>query len=1107
MWKLMPQPTMPKFISTNATEFMLKRITLVLFLFYSVFAFAQTTSFITYGVEQGLVQSQVQNLVQDNDGNLWIGTLAGLSKYNGMSFVNYSRKDGLAEDWVTASYKDSKGDIWFGHWAGGVSRYNAKTHQFESLNLEEYTRFRTVTGIVEDQQGFFWIATEGSGIFIYDPSKNKMFTLNVKDGLASPNVYDMQIDSSGNMWIATDHGITIFDTKEDISSPSSFTDLNMARGFPSDVIVSLALANEGKEMWIGTGDQGVAVLQLPVGFVSRNAPTLLQSIHTYDYTEGLGSDFAGFILPDSKGNIWVGTTGGGVAKITPATSNNRQDALTRAVVKSYNTRQGLNYFNVSAILEDREGNVWIGTDVGLNQYRGERFVLYDKQDGLGNDIVWATCVDQKGNVWLGTNDGLTKMNFYNTPGSGEQKFTVTNYTTEDGLGSNVILSLYIDDEGTLWAGTGYGGVSRLRPGESRFETFGTGEGLAGDVVYAINSDKDGNIWFGTKEGASQYNKKSDRFVNYTTENGLGGNNVYRIFRDSRGNLWFGALGGYLSVYDGRGFTKYDESNGIVHRFILSMTEDKDHNLWFGAYGGGVYMFDGRTFKNFTGKNGLTTETAYAIVTDSENNVWVGNSRGLDKFNRQDSSFSHYGKSEGFPGVEVNPNAVSLAPDGTLWFGTIMGAVRFNPKENSKNLKEPITHISGLKIFMRDADFPEEGKFSYDQNHLTFSFVGISLTSPEKVKYQYKLEGFDSDWSPVPMHHNEAVYSNLPPGEYTLLVRAYNNDGVANTAPVKYSFFIRPPFWQTATFYVLMLAFIVFCIYGFDKMRTRNLKKQKKILEDKVEERTLELALKNEELAQKNKEITDSIRYAKRLQDTMLLPSRDLNKVLSESFILYKPKDIVSGDFYFYRQVKANGKRKAIVAAVDCTGHGVPGAFMSVVTNDMIVQAIEGHEGLSPAELLDRLNSLMSDKMRHTIDDIRVRDGVDIAIAVIDLDSLELQYCGAYNPMYMFRGKQFTEYKGDKISIGGIKEEGQKKYTNHQVQLQTGDTIYLFSDGYADQFGGPQGKKFKLSQMKALLLSMQDQEMNDQLRVLDQTIESWKGTHEQVDDILVIGVRV
>jgi serine phosphatase RsbU (regulator of sigma subunit) len=406
--------------------------------------------------------------------------------------------------------------------------------------------------------------------------------------------------------------------------------------------------------------------------------------------------------------------------------------------------------------------------------------------------------------------------------------------------------------------------------------------------------------------------------------------------------------------------------------------------------------------------------------------------------------------------------------------------------------------------MRPQEFPEDARFSYDRNYLTFVFTGVSLTSPDKVRYQYKLEGFDNDWSPVPIHFNEATYSNLPPGDYTFLVKSANNDGIWNKEPAKYKFTIRPPFWQTIIFYIGMVLFVIFCIYGFDRWRTRNLQKQKKVLEDRVEERTLELAIKNEELAQKNKEVTDSIRYAKRLQDTMLLPANQLSKEVPESFILFKPKDIVSGDFWFFRRI---GKQ-LLIAAVDCTGHGVPGAFMSILTNDLLLQATDTiTDKATPSVVLDQLNQLMADKMRYSVEEFNIRDGVDIALVALNTETLELQYAGAFNPLLIFRGNQLIETKPDKLPIGSWKSSDPQQYTNHSQQLQPGDSFYIFSDGYADQFGGPQGKKFKVNQFKALLLSVQDLEMSEQERTLNRTIETWRGQLEQVDDMLVIGVRV
>ncbi|MGZ4033472.1 MAG: ligand-binding sensor domain-containing protein, partial [Bacteroidia bacterium] len=237
---------------------------------------SQTTSFIYYGVEQGLSQSQVQALTQDNDGNLWIGTLSGLTKYNGREFTTYSRKDSLAEDWVTAICKDKNGSIWFGHWAGGVSMYNYKTKKIENLNLEEYTRFKTVTSIIQDNDQRFWIATEGAGIFVYDPANKKMISINKKDGLSSDNVYDVCLDQKGNVWIATDIGVTIYDPKTDIESPSSYSFLNIGNGLLSNRITSLALVNYD-EMWVGSADAGVMVLQVKDDFKVKYPTQAIES--------------------------------------------------------------------------------------------------------------------------------------------------------------------------------------------------------------------------------------------------------------------------------------------------------------------------------------------------------------------------------------------------------------------------------------------------------------------------------------------------------------------------------------------------------------------------------------------------------------------------------------------------------------------------------------------------------------------------------------------------------------------------------------------------------------------------------------------------------------
>jgi len=1064
---------------------------------------AQTTSFIYYGVEQGLSQSQVQDLAQDDDGNLWIATLSGLTKYNGREFKTFSRKDSLAEDWVTAMCKDKNGNIWLGHWAGGVSVYNNKTKKIENLNLEEYTRFKTVTAIVQDASQRFWLSTEGSGIFVYDPTNKKMISLNKKDGLSSDNVYDICLDQKGNIWIATDIGITIYDTKANLTSSTSYSILNTGNGLHSNRITTLALVNYN-EIWVGSADAGVMTLIVKDDFnVSLPTKTIEGLGNRINTQNGLGADFINAIFEDKTHNIWIGTTGGGATKVTPFPSQERTDAISKAIVYNYNTKQGLNYFNVNTIFQDREGAIWIGTDIGLNQYRGERFQIYDEGDDIVNNLVWTTLCDKEGNIWLGTNDGISKISFTYSAVNKKENHSIKNYSTKDGLSSNVILSSFEDKDGNLWFGTGFGGVCKFNKSTNRFESYSTSDGLAGDMVYAISDDNKGNLWFGTKEGACKFDPIAKTFRNYSIADGLGGNNVYRIFKDSKGNLWFGALGGSLSMFDGSSFKSFDEEDGMRHRFILCINEDKNHNLWFGAYGGGLYKYDGKVFTNFTVKEGLTTDSPYSIICDNQNHIWIGSSRGIDRFDEKTVSFVHYGKAEGFLGVETNPNAVCIDAEGNLWYGSIMGAVRYSPKEDKPNTAEPKTFITGLKLFMKDFEFPDDAHFKYNENHLTFDFVGVSLNNPEKVKYQYKLEGFDKDWLPGFTTANEAVYTNLPPGTYTFLVRAFNNDGTGNIRATEYKFFISPPFWQTAVFYVLVFLFAIFGLYVFDKMRTKKLKNAKRILEDKVEERTEELAIKNAELAEKNKDITDSIRYAKRIQEAILPPDNVIRTYFPNSFVFSKPKDIVSGDFYWLDKKGDD----IMFAAVDCTGHGVPGAFMSIVGANILTQALNESKVIIPAKFLDRLNKGVSETLNQTSEDTRLRDGMDIALCTINFKTMELQYAGAYNPLFLIRGKELIEVKADNIAIGSYTEGQTQNYTNHIVPLQKGDTIYIFSDGYADQFGGPDGKKFKQAQFKTMLMNLNGVSMEQQQIALKRSIEEWRGVLQQVDDMLVIGVRV
>ncbi len=296
-------------------------------------------------------------------------------------------------------------------------------------------------------------------------------------------------------------------------------------------------------------------------------------------------------------------------------------------------------------------------------------------------------------------------------------------------------------------------------------------------------------------------------------------------------------------------------------------------------------------------------------------------------------------------------------------------------------------------------------------------------------------------------------------------------------------------------------------YALLKMRDA-LAENERVLEQKVKERTAEVVRQKEEIEEQNlkisklyTEVTDSIRYAKRIQEAILPPAEVIKKYLSESFVLYRPKDIVSGDFYWFETYE----NKSYLAAVDCTGHGVPGAFMSIVGYNILNYALSSTKGGSPAQILDVLNKGVSNTL-HKTSNVEAKDGMDVAMCTIHHDTNILEYAGAYNPLYIVRDNEVLKIKADKFPIGSYHENPNLHYSNHKIELKKGDAVYIFSDGYADQFGGPKGKKLMYKRFREILLEIVDLPAHEQQKRLLDYFLDWKGSLEQVDDILILGFK-
>jgi len=388
------------------------------------------------------------------------------------------------------------------------------------------------------------------------------------------------------------------------------------------------------------------------------------------------------------------------------------------------------------------------------------------------------------------------------------------------------------------------------------------------------------------------------------------------------------------------------------------------------------------------------------------------------------------------------------------------------------------------------------ELSYKDNFISFEFVALDYIFPEKNKYSFTMDGLDNNWSP-PSTRRYVSYTNLPGGDYIFRIKASNSDGVWNNEGVAVHIKVIPPWWKTNAFYAFCVIFSIAFIFGFIRFRTASIEKEKKILEQKVAERTAELA-------QKNKDITSSIQYAKRIQDAILPTKEQIHKHFPDSFVLFKPKDIVSGDFYWFGEKMG----RKIAACVDCTGHGVPGAFMSMIGTNLLNQIILENGITEPAAILSALNQGVRTALKQGIQsEIETTDGMDIALCSIDMNAKEVQFSSALRHLIIISNGKIEKVDGNKFPIGGAQLDTERIFTNHLKFLKKGDILYMFSDGYADQFGGEKGKKFMIKRLHTLLLSIYLFSMPEQKTLLEKELENWKGNHSQVDDVLVIGIRV
>ncbi len=1048
----------------------------------------QNYYFEQYGSKEGLSGSKVYTVIQDANEFIWLGTGSGVTRFDGLRFENFSTSDSLSPGGVKSICEDSRGRLWLGHIGGGLSviednlirRASFSPSIFigvDSARISDPLRPITtltgdVTGITE-YDGSIWISTSLGGALRLDMPEQGVSLMTGqqyvgRQGLSN-DAFGLYADHRDNLFCITDIGIKKYDHASDRFVP--FNPEGLTRYFLTTTIFEDSRGNT----WFGTFNGGLYRQDGNTG-----------EMGFFDTRNGLWGNFVTYILEDYRGNIWVASmedweSRGGITVFSPEGT----------IV--FNSSNGLPAQHILSMIEDKEKNILIADrDAGLFIYKGDHFASFTAPQFMPSNDVFTLAQDHTGKYWFGTGRGLS---LYNPAMKEDARIKLSGFP--QALEGTPISIICPDTEGHVWIATAGDEVYRYDINEKNFRyDLDLNASLRSLRIAAMTTDLRGNLWIGTDRALIMWDTQRKQSTTFTQINGLTGNNITALFCDSRGSLWIG-------TEERNGLTKYVPGPGTftpvafrsdVH--LTAITESPDGMIWVGTIDGLYGLRNDTVTKKLTEADGLLMNSINLLQPDRSGNLFIGTNLGLNRYDSNTGRISSFTEKSGFTGIETRPNASFTDDMGDLWFGTSNGAIRLSPSRIPPVVTEPETHIWRTLVNYEVFPMHDGIRLMHTQNRIIFDFLSICLVNPGAVRYQFMLEGADKEW--IATDQNRAAYSSLSPGKYTFMVRASNNYGYWNEVPAKLSFSIRGPVYMTSWFIVLCITLLVAGIYLFISLRERTLRKEKEHLEQKVEERTAEVVSKSLELEEKNRDTTASIRYAERIQAAMLPPENFFN----DTFVLFMPRDIVSGDFYWMH----DSGFKQYIAAVDCTGHGVPGAFMSIIGHNSLNKIVRESGITKPSDILDHLNIEVVHALLQRSEKA-VRDGMDISVISYDILEHTVEYAGAYQPLYHVRNGKVTIYRGDRFPIGMIDGQARKSFTNHRVEVMPGDMLYIFTDGFADQFGGEHEKKFKTINIRSLLAEIHRLPVEEQKRRLEKAIREWMNGLPQVDDILFIGTRV
>lgn len=788
-----------------------KQSLFLLFLLLSCTLSAQQYNFHNYSVKDGIAQSQVYCMLQDSRGYLWLGTRGGgLTRFDGLSFKTFTTKDGLANNYILCLREDSQHNLWIGT-DNGLSFYNGL--MFKNYSPEQSTS-ADMKEIDFDGEGHLWIASS-EGLLKFDGRRFVNMSQLVNDHQHVINT--VLVLNPQTILYANANGLFNLHkngTAYTYTLNKQYPQINCIR---KDRTGTIWLGTYGTGVFTGDGEQ----------FTQLKSNATLQSSIVWN------------INFDKKNHAWISTLTNGV--IGYDLQNDTYNFLTE--------QEGLSNNHVRCMLQDHSGNFWFGTSGGgVSNYFGKMFTHYDKGNGLGGNFVYSIFKDSKNRTWIGTADkGLTVLD--------HSGFSTIN--ASKGFADVKVKAIGEDNFGNLYFGTDGFGLYIYH--DSLFENIGK---LQSQYIKSIVKDHDGIMWVAAagngiyKIEPTKSSKGNNLVISNLNEgSGLLQNRITVLHCDKRNRIWYGTENAGVGCIGSA--DAINSKDGMPSDAIRSFAEDSLGVLWVGTAGDGIAalpIYDEKMVVENSFRDQLTSNNIYLMAFDAKSNLLVGSESGIDYvvFNKERSisEVKHYSKGDGFTGIETCQNAVCDNGDGTFWFGTINGLTKYNPSNLVKNENEAITVINDVRLyyisliktkfkkFVGDWNAVQYLELPYNQNHLSFDFMGINFSNPDAVRYKWKLEGFDEEWSPVSSQRT-VTYSNIPSGHFIFKVMSCNENGVWNKIPATLKIYVRKPFWFEWWFIIAGSAAFVAGVWIVFKQRERSIKQkaseqqQKLILEKEL----------------------------------------------------------------------------------------------------------------------------------------------------------------------------------------------------------------------------------------------------------------------------------